>query len=215
MEFMDINNKTVLVLAPHTDDGEFGCGGSIARFKRENNRVYYIAFSDAEKSVPEEYPRDQLKKELARAMKIFSVDEDHYEVHSYPVREFPLHRQSILDFMILLKRRVNPDVVFLPSSFDTHQDHQTIFEEGFRAFKDKTLLGYEVPWNNLTFPTQAFVLLEEADIGKKIEALKCYETQKDRFYTSEEFIRSLALVRGTQIGQHYCEVFEIIRWVLY
>ncbi len=27
----------VLVLAPHTDDGEFGCGGSIARFLMEGS----------------------------------------------------------------------------------------------------------------------------------------------------------------------------------
>jgi len=211
---MECRNQSILVLAPHTDDGEFGCGGSIARFVREGNRVWYIAFSDAEKSMPEEYPKDQLRKELAQAMKIFDVDEDHYQIHSYPVREFPLHRQSILDLMISIKKKIDPDIVFMPSSFDTHQDHKTICEEGFRAFKDKTLLGYEVPWNNLTFPTQAFVILDETDLEKKIKALKCYETQKDRFYASEDFIRSLARVRGTQIGHQFCEVFEIIRWVL-
>ncbi len=29
---MDIDFKRVIVLAPHTDDGEIGCGGTIARF---------------------------------------------------------------------------------------------------------------------------------------------------------------------------------------
>lgn len=42
------NPKTVLVLAPHTDDGEFGCGGSIAKFVRQGARVVYVAFSAAE-----------------------------------------------------------------------------------------------------------------------------------------------------------------------
>ena len=44
-------SKTVLVLAPHTDDGEFGCGGSIAHFVKTGYRVVYVAFSAAEQSV--------------------------------------------------------------------------------------------------------------------------------------------------------------------
>src|SRR5699024_12177975 len=36
--------STILVLAPHTDDGELGCGGSIARFIREGHEVHYVAF---------------------------------------------------------------------------------------------------------------------------------------------------------------------------
>ena len=39
----------VLVLAPHTDDGEIGCGGTIARFIEEGADVYYVAFSSAKK----------------------------------------------------------------------------------------------------------------------------------------------------------------------
>ena len=37
-------NKTYLILAPHTDDGEFWAGGSIARWIEEGNNVYYVAF---------------------------------------------------------------------------------------------------------------------------------------------------------------------------
>ena len=51
----------VLVLAPHTDDGEFGCGGTIAKFIEEKTEVYYVAFSTAEKSVPKELPKNILE----------------------------------------------------------------------------------------------------------------------------------------------------------
>lgn len=33
----------VLVLAPHMDDGEMGCGGTIARFVEEGRKVHYVA----------------------------------------------------------------------------------------------------------------------------------------------------------------------------
>jgi len=42
----------------------------------------------------------------------------------------------------------------------------------------------------------------------------CYESQKDRPYASAEFIKSLAITRGTQIGTKYAEVFEVMRWII-
>lgn len=206
--------ESILVLAPHTDDGEFGCGGTMARLVSEGKKVWYVAFSAAEKSVPDEFPRDILRQEVAEAMAVIGVPLENQIILSYPVREFPLYRQEILDDMIKIANEVKPDAVFLPSTLDTHQDHVTIAEEGFRAFKRITMFGYEIPWNNITFPTQVFVFLEEEHVQKKIQALKCYKSQQDRFYASEDFIRSLARTRGTQIGAIYCEAFELIRLVI-
>lgn len=203
----------ILILAPHTDDGEFACGGSIAHFVEEKKEVFYIAFSSAEKSVPKGMPKDILKKEVREATKILGIPEKNLILYEFPVREFPLHRQDILEKMVALEKEIKPNMIFLPSPNDTHQDHLVIAQEGFRAFKRSTILGYEIPWNNLTFHTNAFVFLSENDLNKKIEALKCYKSQADRSYASEEFIRSLARTRGTQIGTKYAEVFEVIRWI--
>ena len=54
--------RTVLVLAPHTDDGEFGCGGTMARLIESGAEVTYAAFSTAAKSVPPDFPRDILAR---------------------------------------------------------------------------------------------------------------------------------------------------------
>ena len=51
----------VLVLAPHTDDGELGCGGTIHQLISHGKRVIYVAFSTCEESVPEGFPKDILK----------------------------------------------------------------------------------------------------------------------------------------------------------
>ena len=56
--------RTSLVLAPHTDDGEFGCGGTMARLIESGVEVTYAAFSTAAKSVPAGFPRDILKHEV-------------------------------------------------------------------------------------------------------------------------------------------------------
>ena len=42
------NLKKVLVVAPHTDDAEFGCGGTIARMIDEGLDVHIAAFSACE-----------------------------------------------------------------------------------------------------------------------------------------------------------------------
>ena len=116
--------------------------------------------------------------------------------------------------MVSLNREIKPDLVFLPSTRETHQDHQVVSDEGLRAFKKTTIFGYELPWNNLSFKTDVFVTLEENEIQKKVEAVLQYESQSHRDYLNEDFFRCLAKVRGTQIGVPYAESFEIVRLII-
>ncbi|MEQ8192072.1 MAG: PIG-L deacetylase family protein [Candidatus Eremiobacterota bacterium] len=204
--------KKILIISPHTDDGELGCGGTIARFFDEGYSLYYVALSCCEKSVPPEYPPDILKCEVKDATKVLGIDNP--LLYDYEVRNFPQFRQSILDTLISIKNDLKPDIVFTPSSYDTHQDHKIVREETSRAFKSCTILGYEQPWNNITFNTLAFVKLNESHIAKKIHSLNCYTTQKSRAYFNDEFIRGWAITRGTQIAEKYAEAFEVIKWVI-
>ena len=205
--------KKILIVSPHTDDGELGCGGAIAKFIEEGHDVHYVALSCCEKSVPPQYPPDILSREVKKATKILGIKEP--ILLSFDVREFPKYRQEILDALIRLRNKIQPDTVFTPSRSDTHQDHKTTVEETMRAFKKCTILGYEQPWNNITFNTHAFIPLREIHVQKKIDALSCYETQKDRSYLNPDFIRGLALTRGTQIEETYAEAFEVIKWVMH
>lgn len=206
--------ERVLVLAPHTDDGEFGCGGSIAKFIEEGTEVYYAAFSTAEKSVPEGWPKNILEKEVKEATKRIGIPLSHLLTYKYEVRKLNYIRQEILEELVKIKKNIKPDLVFIPSSNDLHQDHTTVAIEGIRAFKQISILGYELPWNNITFHTQVFIKLNETHMQKKIYAIKAYNSQSQRDYASEDFIWSWAKTRGTQIGTKYAETFEITRWVI-
>lgn len=208
------NISTILVLAPHTDDGEFGCGGTIAKYIENGSRVIYVAFSAAEQSVLPHLPPDILRTEVKQATSILGIAEQDCIILDFEVRRFPELRQKILDTMIELNQKYKPNMVFLPSIHDTHQDHHTIAQEGFRAFKKTTMLGYEVPWNNLDFRTSCFIDINKNQLEKKISALNKYESQKHRSYASHEFIHSLAKIRGVQIGKEFAEAFEVIRLVI-
>lgn len=203
----------ILILAPHTDDGELGCGGTIARFLEEGKDIYYVAFSTCKNALPDGCPSDRLEVELMRAMHSYGIDEDHIFVLDYPVRMFNSYRQQILDDMIKIGGAVSPKYVFAPSLNDVHQDHHVIAEEAIRAFKKTSLLAYEVPWNNFQFNNQAFIKLEKRHIEKKINAISCYESQKNRLYVAPDFTFGQARTHGVQVGVEYAEVFELVRWI--
>ena len=206
--------EKILVLAPHTDDGEFGCGGTIARLLEEGNNVFYVAFSTCRASVPLGEREDVLEIEMRNAMKVFGIEDDHTIILGYSVRKFSDFRQEILDDMLDISYRVMPDKVFAPSIHDIHQDHRVIAEEAMRAFKKTTLLAYEVPWNNFTFSNQAYYKLEKKHLDIKRKAIECYNTQANRQYASEEFTYGQAKVHGVQVGCEYAEVFEAVRVML-
>lgn len=211
---MSWDKRKILILAPHTDDGELGCGGSIARFLEEGAEVWYAVFSTCEESVPAGYEKDILTKELLDAMQHYGIPEDHVVIHHFPVRHLAEHRQEILDAMIKLRASVQPDLVFAPSLHDVHQDHQTIANEAVRAFKKTSILGYEEPWNNLTFDNQVYIALEERHVTSKVAAIAAYESQHGRDYTAEDYTRGVTKAHGVQIGRAYAEVFETVRWIL-
>ncbi len=81
--------KRVLVLAPHTDDGEFGCGGTMARLVEAGAEVRYVAFSIATKSLPEGFPPDTLAREVREATAELGIPDTQLVVHDFEVRTFP------------------------------------------------------------------------------------------------------------------------------
>lgn len=206
--------KKVIVLAPHTDDGELGAGGSISRLIESGAIVYYLAFSTAQKSVPSSFPQNILKTEVLYATTKLGISQNNVILYDYEVRRLNYSRQEILENLIGVKNQISPDLVLVPSLQDIHQDHSTVAQEALRAFKQTTILGYELIWNNLSFNTNVFVKLKQHHIQQKCDSLKEYKSQSHREYMSEDFIFSLAKARGVQIGSSYAESFEVIRWVI-
>jgi LmbE family N-acetylglucosaminyl deacetylase len=205
--------ERVLVLAPHTDDGEFGAGGTMARLVEEGVDVRYVAFSIATKSLPEGFAPDTLAREVREATATLGIPEANLTVHDFDVRTFPLVRQDILEILIALWEEWKPDAVFQPSLHDIHQDHQVIAAEGVRAFKRTTILGYEIAWNNFDFKYQAYVSLEKKHLERKAEALSKYASQQHRRYADPEYIWNVARTHGINVNREYAEVFEVYRVV--
>lgn len=206
-----VKAERIFILAPHTDDGELGCGGFIAKHIAAGSEVFYIAFSTCSESLPKELPADTLSAECKSATSALGIPTSRLILFDYTVRHLQAKRQEILEELITLKNKHQPSTVLLPAQNDIHQDHQAIYEEGLRAFKHSTVLGYELPWNNWRFQPTCFESITEENLSAKINALKHYKSQEKRTYMQESFIRSLAVVRGIQSGASLAEAYEVYR----
>ncbi len=187
---------TALFMGAHVDDVELGCGATFQQYER----AIYVAFSSCGKF--------DLIEECKRSTFILRAEET--LIFNFEVRNFDKSRQEILDHMITLREKYNPDFVYT-HSHDTHQDHQVIHNESIRAFKHTNLLAYELPWNDRHTNLNTFTLITPEQLRKKVIALSKYRTQAHRLYMNTNFITSLATVRGVQAGCEYAEAFESIR----
>ncbi|MGQ0739897.1 MAG: PIG-L deacetylase family protein [Bacteroidota bacterium] len=205
--------QKIIVLAPHTDDGELGCGGALAKFIAEGKEVHYAAFSLCKRSLPTGLPEDTLEKECRLATGILDINAGNLVFYDFEVREFDTKRQEILEALVNLNKKIQPELVFIPSASDKHQDHQFIHTEALRAFKNSSVLGYELPWNHDSFRSTFFIRLTADELNRKVQAIQAYQSQQHRNYMQEDFIRSLAKVRGVQCGSEYAEAFEVYKMI--
>ena len=173
----------------------------------------YVAALEKERDSAREAERIMVGL-LKKATEKLGIKRDNLIIKNYPVRNFSSYRQDILDDLIFIARDIQPELIFLPSCFDIHQDHSTIFEEGRRAFKRNSILGYEFMWNNFSFETTCFSVVQKKHIDNKIEAIEEYKSQKHRFYSADKIVTGLATYRGLQISAEYAEAFQVIRWVM-
>jgi len=200
----------ILLLSPHADDVELGCGGSIAKFKENGDDLFWVVFSVDSSN--------EMESEFVQVMDRLNLKEHtEYRIHHYKRRILHESRHRILQDLIGIREEIKPDLVFCPSPNDCHQDHQTVTNEAVRVFKKTaSILCYELSWNLFEFSSQCFVELEKRHIENKLDLLKLYKSQiaVRAEYFSKDFIYGLAKVRGVQIGSKYAEAFEVIRWKL-
>jgi LmbE family N-acetylglucosaminyl deacetylase len=192
--------KKVTVISPHPDDGEFGCGGTIAKITEEGYEVTFLIFTDS----------DTLEKETKKSMDVLKSD---YLIIKMQGRHYPKQRQVILQTLYGYNGSHKPDVVFVPSRNDIHQDHQVITMEAIRAFRKSTILGYIHSWDNLRIDENCIIPLEKRHIEKKVEALNQYESLKNRPYFNNNYILSVAKTKGMKIHTDYAETFEVIKLI--
>ncbi len=203
-------NKKLLFISPHTDDVELAAGGTLVKALREGAEVYYLALTTTDNKI-------QLRKEATQSMKSYGIPKENYVFEEFKDTYFPSQRNDILDLLEAFRDKWEPNIVFCPSRNDSHQDHETTTLETLRVFKWTAgiILGYDISWNMITEPFKPsfYVELSHADLIKKVEAVKCYKSQKHKVYVKEKTLEGRAINAGVKVGVEFAEAFEIYRMV--
>jgi len=217
--------RSMLVIAPHPDDEVLGAGGTIARFAAAGGRVTVLVVAA---HMPPLYPEEVHQRTVTegrRAHELLGVAESEFwDNPAVLLGEIPVHElngriHAVVD-------RVRPDVMLLPYR-DRHVDHQIVFDSAMVAARPvgpgraiRLVACYETlsetHWNapHLEPNFTPDWCIDVTDwIERKLEAMRCYESQVHPFPAprSLEALEALALFRGSQVGVGYAEGFHVIR----
>jgi LmbE family N-acetylglucosaminyl deacetylase len=205
---MDFFGKRVLFLGAHPDDIELGCGALLHHVVKQTE-VLCVTLSDNQKN-PD---LQSVKHEHLESMAVLGVPKEKLILGPFTTRVFPTARQEILEYFLKLRTDFQPDLIFVHSNKDVHQDHLTMTDEALRAFRGITVLGFDVVRSSYGFFPHFLVEVTEEDVNKKVEALACYETYRDRYYFNSELTRSIMIRHGALAERPFAEGFDILRIV--
>jgi LmbE family N-acetylglucosaminyl deacetylase len=205
---MNFFGKRVLLLGAHPDDIELGCGALLNHISKQTD-VLCVTLSDNQKN-PD---LQNVKNEHFESMAVLGVSEEKIILGPFTTRIFQDSRQDILEYFLKLRREFQPDLIFVHSKQDVHQDHLTMTDEALRAFRGITVLGFDVVRSSYGFFPHFLVEVSEEDVNKKIEALSCYETYRDKYYFNSELTRAIMIRHGALAERRFAEGFDILRIV--
>ena len=205
---MNFFGKRVLFLGAHPDDIELGCGALLHLIAKQTD-VLCVTLSDNQKN-PD---LQNVKNEHFESMAVLGVPKEKIVLGPFTTRVFHDSRQEILEYFLKLRREFAPDLIFVHSKQDVHQDHNTMTDEALRAFRGITVLGFDVVRSSYGFFPHFLVEVTEEDVNKKIEALSKYETYRDRYYFNSELTRSIMVRHGALAEHPFAEGFDILRIV--
>ena len=197
---------TVLCLGAHSDDIEIGCLGSLLRLldARPDTIVHWVVFSASGAR------RDEAAAS-ARAVLSGAASESAVRIESFRDGFFPWEGAGIKECFEDVAAKVSPDLVFTHCAGDAHQDHRLIRDLTWNTFREHLILEYEIPKYDGDLKTPNFLVkLEEETCLRKVEHLmRCFPSQADRHWFTEDTFLAVMRLRGVEsgAGTRYAEGF--------
>jgi LmbE family N-acetylglucosaminyl deacetylase len=186
--------RTILCLGAHADDIEIGCGGTLLRLLAEQPgiAVHWIVFSGSAVRAEE--------AAQSAAQFLRNAETRHVKMHSFRDSFFPYAGQEIKEVFGDLGRTINPDLIFTHRREDAHQDHRTLADLTWCAFRNHQILEYEIPKyeGDLGSPNLYVTIDEELGKRKVGTLVDAFQSQHDKPWFSHESFYALMRVRGLE-----------------
>lgn len=188
------NLRTILCLGAHSDDIEIGCGGTLLTLlaQQPSLEVHWVVFSaTGDRATEAKSSADALLKSAAKK---------NITLHQFRDTCFPFAGLELKESFIRLQREVQPDLIFTHRREDLHQDHRLIAELTWNAFRNHTILEYEIPKyeGDLGAPN-FFVPLAENSARQKIDHLLAhFPTQREKPWFTAGTFEALLRLRAVE-----------------
>lgn len=231
-------NNRILIFAAHPDDEVLGCGGAIAYHRSIGDPVSVCYLSEGVSSRFDEKKFSDLSSWKKDMISRENMAKNAASILNFEILEFmrlPNLRTQNLSKLEMIKKIINlvqsyrPDIVYLNFPGDLNTDHSLTFELVYTALRPsqhhqvKNILCYEVlsstEWAaNISVPK--FYPDTFIDISKtfqlKMKSINAYqfEMRAPPHPRSSDAIKSLAILRGSQIGVFMAESFVTIRNII-
>ena len=199
--------KTILALAPHPDDLEIGCGGTLAKHVARGDEVHiYVATAGEVGGAAETRRAEQIA-----SAKILGVTEIHWG--SFEDTHLPASSQALMAELESIVQKLNPNTVYVNHLDDTHQDHREMAQVARSVTRYvPNVLCYETP---STIGFEPTVYMDTSDtLNLKLQALEAHQSQVERTHVRLNIIEiamATAHFRGVQGKMSCAEAFVPIR----
>ena len=184
----------ILCLGAHADDIEIGVGGTILGLIAAGVKL------DVHWCVMSGTPERAAETRRSAAAFLKGAAATTVEVCTFEDSYFPSQSREIKQFLLGLRGRAEPDVIFPHSRLDAHQDHRELNALTTNVFRDHFVLEYEIPkWDGDLCERNTYVPLLPGMIERKIDLLmEHFATQRSKDWFHADVFRGLARIRGME-----------------
>ncbi len=198
---------SVLCLGAHSDDIEIGVGGTILSLIADGvllDVCWCVLSAGNERAA-----------EARSSAEAFLHDAASYsiELGSFQDSYFPAQSREIKAWLLALRDKVEPDVIFTHSREDAHQDHREINKLTSNVFRNHLIMEYEIPkWDGDFSRRNTYVPLSEHALNMKVALLlEHFGTQRSKDWFDAETFRGLARLRGMECRApaRFAEAFTV------
>jgi len=205
-----LKGKRIAIFEAHPDDLELGCGGLLTRLSK-SNKIDITCFSSANNV----RGNLNIEDEFWKSMKHFGTTLRTCCYNDIPTMQFFKFEDVIKDRLYYTKVHFKPDVIITTNPKAHNRDHSVLGQCVMNVFQEQTILFFEDIRGGQDHRPDVYVKLSSDEFVSKMKAISFYDTQrKQRDYFKPDKISSMALYRGSQIGEIYVETFEVGRIVI-
>lgn len=207
-----MNGEKVLFIGSHPDDIDLGCAVCMHDHYLKNDKIKTIILTKGEKG--SSGASDRMNEEC-EAFKILAPQSENIFL-DFPDTMLMYHMNEIIDEIRKIVISDTPDIVYIPSVHDFHQDHVVTYKCAMAVLnniKIRAIICYETPSTMHAFSPNYFKICNKDSFKIKEKAIECHKSQADKLYVKHEIIYSIAKVRAAQGRYHegLAEAFEIVR----